>query len=351
MSKESLRGSPRVLVSVVMLVATYASGCVSKPGTRPSIWPTQTITGSGAGSMTQALSKTASSMKSQIATVGTAMSSAYTKTKTAITTPFTTVSTATPAENTSSSAKPVTVAPEILVAQGSYFESQGNYAKAMDSYSRALEVEAKNPAALLSMARLYDQQKDSTKSIEFYRKAIDVAPNHADAYAELGNLHARSGNLKEARNELLRAVNLQPKNRSYRASLAGVLLDSGDTDAAFDELRQTDAPAMAHYQLAYLHFNRKNIPATQQQLNLALQIDPNLKPARDLLASMGGAQNVTNMVQQSQRLGQQAMGVYQAAGNLLGDGSPSTNGFSPTPPLPTAPTVDSSSLSVPYTGL
>lgn len=288
--------------------------------------------------MTEALSSTSKSVKNQFASVGAAMTSAYSKTKTAITSPFTTASQSTPADPATSLSKPVTVAPEILVAQGNYFESQGNYPKAIDSYSRALEVEAKNPTALLSMARLYDRQQDSAKSIEFYRKVIDVAPNNADAYGELGSVYARSGNLKEAKNELQKAVNLQPKNRTHRSSLAGVMLDSGDTEGAFDELRQAEAPAMAHYQMAYLHFNRKNIPATQQQLNAALQIDPNLKPARDLLASMGGAQNVNQMVQQGQQLGQQAMGIYQQAGSLVGDVSRNVNGFTPTPPLPsTAP--------------
>jgi tetratricopeptide (TPR) repeat protein len=255
------------------------------------------------------------------------MSSAYSKTKTAITSPFSTVSTAVPADPITSPSKGVTVAPEILVAQGSYFESQGNYAKAMDSYSRALEAEAKNPTALLAIARLYDQQKDPAKAQEFYRKTIEVVPNNADAHAELGKLHARCGDLKQARSDLQKAVNLQPKNRSHRASLAGIMLDSGEPDAALDELRQVESPAMAHYQLAYLHFNRKNIPATQQHLNASLQIDPNLKPARDLLNSMGGAQNVTNMIQQGQQ-------VYQQAGTLVGDVSRSIQGTASSPYAP-----------------
>jgi Tfp pilus assembly protein PilF len=118
--------------------------------------------------------------------------------------------------------------------------------------------------------------------------------------------------LKQARGEIQKAVNLQPKNRSHRISLAGVLLDSGEPELALEELRQVESPAMAHYQMAYLHFHRKNVPATQQHLNAALQIDPNLKPARDLLNSMGGAQNVSNMIQQGQQ-------IYQSAGNLVND--------------------------------
>ncbi|MEI8214228.1 MAG: tetratricopeptide repeat protein [Planctomycetota bacterium] len=254
-------------------------------------------------------------MKNQFASMGAAMTSAYSKTRTAITAPFTPASAtnASDAKDTTTT-KSLSIAPEVLVAQGNYFESQGNYAKALDSYSRALESEPKNTVALMSMARLYGKQNDSAKSTEFYRKTIAANPSHSDAHAELGSLLAHTGDMKGAHDELQQAVQLQPKNSSYRTSLAGVLLDSGNADAALQQLREVESPAMAQYQLAYLHFNRKNIPATQQHLQDALQIDPNLKPARDLWASIGGAQSVNQMVQQGQHLGQQSMGIYQQAG-------------------------------------
>jgi tetratricopeptide (TPR) repeat protein len=283
-------------------------------------------------------------MKSQFASVGAAMSSAYTKTKTAITAPFSSASNTidVDAKDSDAPAKSLSIAPEVLVAQGNYFESQGNYAKAIDSYSRALEAEPTNPTALMSTARLYDKQNDSAKSVEFYRKAIAAAPSNADAHSELGGLLARAGDLKAANTELQQAVQLQPQNRTYRSSLAGVLLDSGNSDAALQQLHEAESPAMAQYQMAYLHFNRKNIPATQQHLQEALKIDPNLKPARDLLASMGGAQNVNQMVQQGQQFGQQAMGIYQQAGSIANNvsqlvGTPNTQTLAAPGPMTSLP--------------
>ena len=199
---------------------------------------------------------------------------------------------------------------------GQLHESQGNYAKALDSYSKALEKEPKNPSALLSTARLYERQNEKDKAVEFYQKAAAIAPNNAATFADLGSLHARTGNLTAARGELQKAVNLDPKSTSYRSALAGVMLDSGNADAALAELNQVNSPAMANYQMAYLHFTRKNVPATQQYLSSALQIDPNLKPARDLMASMGGAQNINQMAQQGQQAVQQAQGIYQQAGAI-----------------------------------
>ncbi len=293
-------------------------GCTSTPGTRTSIWPTRTAgapsmaAGTTAG-VTGSLASTTQAVKGQFSSMGTAVSSAYGKAKTAITSPF--GATAETGDPTSLSTKP-SVGPELHVMNGQLHESQGNYAKALDSYSKALEIESKNPPALLSTARLYERQNEKDKAVEFYQKAATVAPNNAAIFADLGSLQARSGNLTAARSELQKAVNLDPKSSSYRSALAGVMLDSGNAEAAMAELNQVNSPAMANYQMAYLHFARKNVPATQQYLGSALQIDPNLKPARDLMASMGSAQNITQMAQQGQHAVQQAQGIYQQAGAI-----------------------------------
>lgn len=292
-------------------------GCSTTPGSRPSIWPTKTFDSTATtapSGMTGTLASTGKAVKGQFASMGTAVSSVYGKAKNAITTPFTGDS-ATPEAGASLSTKP-TIGPELYVMNGQLHESQGNYAKAIDSYSKALEIEPKNPSALLSTARLYDRQNEREKSVEFYQKAAVVTPNDANIYAELGALQAKSGNLAAAKQELQKAVNLEPKSTTHRSSMAGILLDSGSADLAMSELMQVNSPAMANYQMAYLHFARKNVPATQQYLNNALQIDPNLKPARDLMASMGGAQNITQMAQQGQSMIQQSQGIYQQAGAI-----------------------------------
>jgi tetratricopeptide (TPR) repeat protein len=322
------------------------SGCSTTPGARPSIWPTKTLdstassaTAAGAG-VTGTLASTTKAVKGQFASMGTAVSSAYGKAKTAITSPFGAAesSSSDATTPTASGAKP-TIGPELYVMNGQLHESQGNYTKAIDSYSKALEIEPKNPSALLSTARLYERQNEKEKAIEFYQKASTVAPSNAAVYADLGNLHARSGNLTAAKDQLQKAVNLDPKSTTYRSAMAGVLLDSGNADSAMAELMQVNSPAMANYQMAYLHFSRKNVPATQQYLGSALQIDPNLKPARDLMASMGATQNISQMAQNGQAKLQQAQGIYQQAGAITSNVQGLWNASPQQGALPTASTT------------
>jgi hypothetical protein len=103
------------------------------------------------------------------------------------------------------------------------------------------------------------------------------------------------------------------------------------------ELSQGDTPAMAQYHMAYLHFQRKNIPATQQHLTEALKIDPNLKPARDLMASIGGSANLDQLVDRGRQVSQQATGIYQQVGVVTSGISNALNGVPGTGPVGTGP--------------
>jgi hypothetical protein len=127
----------------------------------------------------------------------------------------------------------------------------------------------------------------------------------------------------------------------------------GNADGAMAELAQVHQPAMANYQMAYLHFTRKNIPATQQYLGAALQIDPNLKPARDLLASMGGGQSIQNLAQQGSQWMGQAQGIMQQASAISTNvqtvlQTPAgTNATAPAPALPGVAPAGSPSIALP----
>ncbi len=266
----------------------------------------------GAGVST-AIASTTQAVKGQFSSMGTAVSSAYGKAKTAITSPFAAAESTGETSTSPSTLAGGTLGPEVYVMTGQLNESKGDYAKALDSYSKALEAEPKNLSALLSTARLYDRQNEREKAISFYTKATEVSPGNAATYAEMGSVYAKAGNLNSAKEQLQKAVNLEPKNTGHRSTLAGIYLDMGNADKALEELTQVHEPAMANYQMAYLHFTRKNVPATQQYLSNALQIDPNLQPARDLLASIGGGQSIQNVAQQGNQWLNQAQGIMQQA--------------------------------------
>lgn len=199
---------------------------------------------------------------------------------------------------------PTSLGPEIWVTNGQVFEMKGNYAAALDNYTKALEKEPDNLPALQSVARLQLRQDQYAQAIETYQKVIRVSPS-AENYSELASAQQKSGQLNEAKTSIQKAISLDPNVPRYRNNLAGVLVSLGRSDEAVKELQGIFPPAVANYNVAYLHFMNKNMAATQQHLQLALQADPNLQQARDLL----------NTINQSQT-GQTAKSIYNVANQV-----------------------------------
>lgn len=248
----------------------------------------------------------ASGVGNQVKSMGSTVTSAFGKTKNAVVGAFTPGTSETPKDDPTSLANiPKTLGPELYVANGQLYESRGDHTKALENYTKALESEPKNVPALVSTARLYDRQGQADRASEFYRKALAVNPNDASIYNDLGLAYQKSGNVAAARENLAKAASMDASNARYKNNLATLLVEQGQPDEAISQLKQVFPPAVAHYNVAYMHFSKQNLPAAQQQLQMALQADPNLKEARDLYARLGGSQAVA-----------QATNAYQLAGNI-----------------------------------
>lgn len=253
--------------------------------------------------------------------VGTTVSSGFSKAKAAVMTPFGAAKDpSVPGDKddpTSLASLPNKLSPELYVMQGQLAESQGQSDKALESYKKAIEVEPNNTGALVSLARYYDRKNDSKQAIQYFQKAATVAPNDASVHNDLGLAYSKAGNVAAARDSLNKAISLDGKDVRYRNNLATVLVENGQADEAVKQLQQVLPPAVAHYNVAYLHFTKQNIPAAQQQLQAALQIDPNLAQARELYSRLGGGQAIAgaqNAYQTASNIYQQVQGVGYGGG-------------------------------------
>jgi tetratricopeptide (TPR) repeat protein len=261
----------------------------------------------------------------QFKSMGTTVSNAFGKTKAAVVSTFKPADPNTPTDKddpTSLASMPGKLTPELWVMQGQLAESQGQHAKALESYNKALQSEPNNIGALVSTARLYDRQGDATHSVQYFQKALAVNSNDASIHNDLGLAYSKAGNVAAAKDSLSKAASIEPANVRYRNNLATVMVEHGQADEAVKQLAQVLPPAVAHYNVAYLHFTKQNLPAAQQQLQAALQIDPNLQQARELYNRLGGGQAVA-----------QATNAYQMAGNIYqtAQGFASPNGVGAVP--------------------
>ena len=306
-SKSRFGKQPKRLALLLLLATVSTPGCAGF--SQKSVWPFSKDTASaskpaGASGFASTITGAGKSVAGQFQSMGTAVKSAAGKAKTAVIAPFSTA--AKSDDPTSLSNMPTSLGPEVWVANGQLAETQGNYTKALDNYTKALEIEPTNLSALLSTARLYDRQGQAPQAAEFFQKAIKAKPDDAALYNELGLVKAKSGSAAEAESNIQKAIALDPTNSRYRNNLAGILVESGRSDEAVKQLEQVFAPAVANYNVAYLHASKQNIAAAQQHLQLALQIDPNLKEARELMNRLGGSGAV-----------QAASNAYNVAGSVM----------------------------------
>jgi len=191
---------------------------------------------------------------------------------------------------------PASVSPEVFVAQGALWETSGDFTKAMDSYTRALQTEPGNAAALASVARLHLRQEQLPQAADHFRKAIEANPKDAALLNDYGMTQAKMGDLTGAVQSLTKALELSPGTSRFANNLANVSYDAGDADGALAVLMQHNKPAVAHFNMAYLHYRAGNYAGAKTQLNEVLQYESlgerdsavaqAVSRSRDMLAQM-----------------------------------------------------------------
>lgn len=160
------------------------------------------------------------------------------------------------------------------------------YDTARQYYQDALRIDPKYRDAVQGLARVYTRMNDFDHALEVYRKALEKTPQDHGLWFDLGMCHSRKKDLAQALPCLQKALELDPENRQYMKWLGFTLARAGQTEQGLAQLTRAMGTALAHYNLARLLEHMGQRDACCQHLQLALQINPNLEQARDMLASV-----------------------------------------------------------------
>ncbi|MDB5306807.1 MAG: Tetratricopeptide repeat protein [Gemmataceae bacterium] len=158
--------------------------------------------------------------------------------------------------------------------------------RARFAYQKALQKDPKNKGALIGLARLYAGMNDRERATEGYKKYLQVFPKDGTVCHEIAMTHARWKDWAGAASWCEVALRVDPENRSYRKTMGFSLARAGKWDEALASLGQIMPEAQARYHLAEVLDDMKYLDASRQQLQLALQADPNYAPAREVLAGL-----------------------------------------------------------------
>ena len=229
-------------------------------------------------SMTESIASATTGAKKQVSAVGVSAKNAFGKSTNAIAGVFRRDS----AEDESEISKtdplrltdePAAVGPEVLVANGQLWESTGNFQKAMESYTKALDKTPNDAAALTSVARLHFRQGNHAKATEYFQLAIKQNPGDAALYNDLGLTLSKGGDHQQAAQMIAKSLELAPGTSRYANNLASVLFESGNNPAALKVLQENNKPAVAQFNMAYLHYSKGQMNEARTYLTETIKLD------------------------------------------------------------------------------
>jgi tetratricopeptide (TPR) repeat protein len=158
--------------------------------------------------------------------------------------------------------------------------------QARRAYQQALQVDPNYLPAYTALAHLYTTMGDEERAAATYQRALKSHPRDAKLWYELGMCHARYKKWESALAALQQATALDPENRQYVHTLGFCPARAGRYDESFRAFARVEDEATAHYNLARMLHHMKQDELCKQHLRLAVHANPDLAPARQLLASL-----------------------------------------------------------------
>ena len=157
---------------------------------------------------------------------------------------------------------------------------------ARKAYQQAVSIDPKCQAAYQGLARMYVNMKDYRHANATYLAAQRQFPTDPSLFYELGMCYAQQKEWEPAIQNLRKAVEMDPEKRLYNNMLGYTLARVGQYDESLKVFERLENEQEAHYRLAWVlkHLNQTEL--AKQQLQAALQKDPAMKDARNLLAEL-----------------------------------------------------------------
>jgi tetratricopeptide (TPR) repeat protein len=156
------------------------------------------------------------------------------------------------------------------------------------SYQQAIKTDPDCKDAYRGLAQVYDQLKEDERMVGTYETALKKWPKDASFHFDFGMAQARHKQWEPALGHMKAATEFDPENRSYQTTYAYTLARAGQWQESYQAFCRVGSPAEAHYNLARMLHHLQQDDASRQHLELALAADPNLVPARQMMAKLSG---------------------------------------------------------------
>ncbi len=179
--------------------------------------------------------------------------------------------------------------------RGGEYVAQGDYLKAEIEYLNVGRLDPGNAQAVRRLADIYFQQGNIPKAFGFLKKAADLGAADEDLHLKMGRIYLTSRKFKETRDEA--NVVLQTKPDSDEALVLYSQAAVGTNDwreaaARLESLRpRAERAAGYHLAIGTLAFRQDNLKGAEESYKRALELNPKLAIAHELMANLRLRQN------------------------------------------------------------
>ncbi len=155
--------------------------------------------------------------------------------------------------------------------------------QARQLYQEAIKLDGNSIEAHRGLCRVYCDLNDFDRAQDTIKKAMAKFPKESVFWYEQAQMHNRKKDFAEATRCLNKAMEMDPENRLYVTTLGFTLARAGQIDQAVTLLSRSMGVASAHYNVARMLLHLQRTDEGVNHLRQAVQINPNLDPARQLL--------------------------------------------------------------------
>ena len=176
---------------------------------------------------------------------------------------------------------------EIRLALAISAERQGRTEEAKSAYQEIIQVAPQQAEAHHRLAVLLSHQGECQAAEEYYRQAVQIQPTHARLHGDQGYNYYLQEKWGEAEASLRRAIELDSRLVHARNNLGMLLARTGRQQEAMHQFIKAGCDrAQARANLALAMALEGHIESAREEYQRALQHNPDLKGARDMLAHL-----------------------------------------------------------------
>ncbi|MCH7879175.1 MAG: tetratricopeptide repeat protein, partial [candidate division Zixibacteria bacterium] len=180
---------------------------------------------------------------------------------------------------------------EALLNFGQMLAQLASYEGAMKRFEQAAQIKPGDFRPILNMGDVSKRLGLLDEAEEYYRQAKQIAPEEKEVFFKLGELYARQKKYFEAETAFKRGAYFGRPSAIAYLNWGNVRFETGKTRDALAKyqqaLRINPRLKQAWYSAGMSHYKLKSpTDSVRFYLEFALQLDPNLKQARDIMEAI-----------------------------------------------------------------